>query len=337
MAGVLRFVPEGFREFLLLERAEREASSRSVDQEAKIRDFVAAADARLTAAESLTGGDQVAATLTLYRDGIIFTIRALLESRRRDSSEHTAEGAFRALATLIQAGEVQSPPPSLESARTLLTDTMPLAFDELPSGEALAKRSDVESVAFWLRGLVDTRTVRQLKWSRALRIGTIGLALLALLGVGVGKLVAPKNVALGRPVQTSSRRPHCPATAGEAGLPPSGLVDGTVGAAYDICTSHELRPWATVDLEQVRRLAKIVIYNRGDCCWGLQDLPTVLELSEDGTNFREVARRTTAYSAADPWVVRLDKQAARFVRLRVDSNDLRELVLTELEVYVSRF
>jgi len=334
---MLRFVPDVFREFFLLEKAQREASSRSADQESRIRDFVTAADARLTAAESLTGGDQVPAALTLYRDGIIFTIRALLESHRRDSSEQTAEGAFRGLAALIEAGGVQSPPAGFVGARALLTDSRPLAFDELPSGEAVAKRSEVESTALWLRGLVETRTVKQLQWSRALRIGTIALSLLAILVFGAGRLVAPKNIAIGRPAQLSSRRPQCPPAAGEAGLPPAGLVDGTVSAAYDICTAREVHPWAMVDLEQTRRISKVVVYSRGDCCWGLQDLPTVLELSEDGTDFREVARRTTAYTASDPWVVHVDKQSARFVKLRVDSNDLRELVLTELEVYTPRF
>jgi hypothetical protein len=337
MAGVLRLVPGVFREFFLLEKAQREASSRSADQEAKIRDFVTAADARLVAAESLTGGDQVPAALTLYRDGIVFTIRALLESRRRDSSERTAEGAFRSLAELIDAGEIPSPPPRFESARALLTDMRPLAFDELPSGEARTKRSEVESTALWLRGLVDTRTIRQLKWSRALRVGAIACLLLAVLGFGIRKFVSPKNVALGKPVQMSSRRANCPAGSGEAGGPPAGLVDGSVSGAYDICTGNELRAWVMVDLEQVRPLAKIIVYNRGDCCWGSHDLPAVLELSDDGTNFREVARRTTAYSATDPWTIRLDKQAARFVRVRVDGDEPKELVLNELEVYVPKF
>jgi hypothetical protein len=66
-------------------------------------------------------------------------------------------------------------------------------------------------------------------------------------------------------------------------------------------------------------------------------LPAVLELSEDGTNYREVARRTTAYTATDPWVIRLDHPSARFLKLRVDANEPRELVLTELEVYASKF
>jgi hypothetical protein len=291
----------------------------------------------LAAAESLTGGDQVPAALILYREGIIFTIRALLESRGRDTSEPTAEGAFRSLAALMEAGEMTAAPAGFEGVRALLSDTRLLAFDELPPAEAQTKRSEIENTALWLRRLVDARTVRQIKWSRTLRIGLVALATLACLGFGFSKLVAPKNIALGKPVEMSSRRPQCPPGSGEAGLPPSGLVDGTVSAAYDICTNYEVRPWVSLDLQQVRRVSKVVVFDRGDCCWGSYDLPTVLDLSEDGTNFREVARRTTAYSATDPWVIRLDRQSARFVRLRVDANEPRELVLTELEVYAPRF
>src|SRR5689334_390871 len=110
MAGVLRLVPDVFREFFLLEKAQRAASSRSADQETRLRDFITAADARLAAAESLTGGDQVPAALILYRDGIIFTIRALLASRGRDSSDPTPDGAFRGLSALLEAGEVPGAP-----------------------------------------------------------------------------------------------------------------------------------------------------------------------------------------------------------------------------------
>jgi hypothetical protein len=337
MAGVLRLFPDIFREFFLLEKAQREAASRSSDQQSRMRDLVTAADARLAAAESLTGGDQVPAALILYREGITFAMRAILESRGHQSDEPTIEGVFRSFAALIESGEVPAPPDGFEGVRTLLCDTRPLVFDELPSGEAQAKRSSIETTALWLRGLVDARSVRQIKWSRALRIGSISLALLAGLGFGATKLMAPKNIALGKPVEISSRRPQCPPGSGEAGASPAGLVDGNTGGNYDICTNYEVRPWVSIDLQTVRRIAKIVAYYRGDCCQGAYDLPAVLELSEDGTNYREVARRTTAYSATDPWVTKLDNQSARFVKVRVDANESRELVMTEVEVYAPRW
>jgi hypothetical protein len=333
LAGVLKVAREGLREYFLLERAEREVASRSENQRAKIRDFVTAGDARLAAAAALVGENHLPAALILYREGLVLIVRALLEARGKGSSEQSPEEAFRSLATLVESGELPAAPDGFADARALLTDSRPLAYDELPVAEAPSKRAHVEATAVWLRGLVDARVPRQIKLSRVLRLVTLALAVLLGVGFGVSKLVAPKNLALGKPVQVSSQRPHCPHGTGAEGLPPSGLVDGTVGAAYDICTNGEVRPWVTLDLQRVRPIGKVVVFNRGDCCWGNYDLPVVLEVSDDGTNFREVARRTTAYSAVDPWVVTLDRQSARFVKLRVDSNEPRELVLNELEVY----
>jgi hypothetical protein len=116
-------------------------------------------------------------------------------------------------------------------------------------------------------------------------------------------------------------------------LPPSGLVDGNKSGTYDICTNSEINPWAVIDLGQVYPLSKAKVYDRDDCCWGQYDLPAVLEISLDGTNYQEVARQMTAYTAAKPWIVPIGGKQARYVRLRVDSREPRELVLTELEVF----
>jgi len=332
-AGAKTRIPDAFREFLLLEQAQRSAQTRSADQEARIRDFLTAADSRLAAAEVLTGGDQVPAALTLYREAIVLTIGALLADRGLESSEPTAENAFERLATLLDAGEIPPAPSEFQQVQALLSDSRLLVFDGLSATDALEKRTEVEAVAIWLRGLVDSRTVQQIKWSRATRLGGIALGVFALVTWGVIAMLSPKNIALGKPVQLSSRRPNCPPTAGEAGLAGSGLVDGLKGATYDICTNYEVHPWATIDLQKVRSVSKVIVYDRGDCCWGAYDLPSVLDISDDGTNFTEIARRTTPYTATDPWVIKLERKAGRFIRLRVDSNDPKELVLTEVEVY----
>ena len=333
MAGALRLIRDDFREFFLQEKAEREASSRSANREVRIRDFIDAADARLEAAAALHARDQLPVGLALYRLGILFAIRALLEARGRDGAQRTDAQVVDGLAELIEARQVPVPPAGFERARALLAGATPLALDDLAFIEAIDRRSDMQATAHWLRGLVDTRTVRQIKWHRALRLGVLGLAMAATVGSGVKKALTPRNLALGKPVEASSRRQQCPPGSGEMGLLPSGLVDGLVGSTYDICTNSEVRPWVSVDLQKVRRVSKVIVYNRADCCWGASDLPAVLELSEDATSFREVARRTTAYSATDPWVIDLSGEPARFVKLRVDANEAKELVLTELEVY----
>jgi len=337
VAGVKKLIPDVFREIFLLERAQKAVEGRSLDQQARIGELVTAVDSRLAVVESLTAGDQIPPALVLLRDAAVLAIRAVLESRGIETTTETAESAFRKIAPLIDSGELPSPPKDWQSVRELLSDTAHLAFDELPPAEALAHRSKAEAVVAWLRRLVDARSVSEIKVSRALRLG---VALVVLVGVvvwGVSRAVAPRNLAFGKPVQMSSRRANCPAASGEAGMPPSGAVDGNRSGAYDVCTNYEVRPWITVDLQAVHKLSKAVIYYRGDCCFGSFDLPAVLELSEDGINFVEVGRRTTAYSAQDPWTVPLGAKPAKIVRLRVDSNDVRELVLNEIEIYPSRW
>jgi hypothetical protein len=337
VAAVKKLIPDAFREVFLLKRAQRAVEGRSADQQVKIRELANAFDSRLAVVESLTAGDQVPPALVLLRDAAVLAIRAVLESRGIESTAEAAESAFQKIAPLIESGELPSPPKDWQRVRELLSDTRHLAFDELPTADALARRSEAEAVVAWLRGLVDARSVSEIKVSRALRLG---VALVLLVGVvvwAVSQAVAPRNIALGKPAQMSSRRPNCPAGSGEAGMPPSGAVDGNRTGAYDICTSYEARPWLTIDLQRVHKLSRAVIYYRGDCCFGSFDLPAVLELSEDGTNFVEVGRRTTPYSAQDPWKVPLDGKRAKIVRLRVDSPDMRELVLNEVEIYASRW
>jgi hypothetical protein len=337
VATVRRLLPDAFRELFLLKRAQQAVEGRSPDRQAKIRELADAVDARLAVVDSLTAGDQVAPALVLLRDAAILAVRAVLEARELETAEETAEGAFRKLAPLIESGELPAPPKEWTSVRSLLSDTRHLAFDELPGQEALARRSEAEALVTWLRSLVDARSVSEIKVSRAFRLGIVAILIIGAITWAATRVGTPQNIALGKPVQTSSRRPNCPPGAGEAGLPPSGAVDGNKTGSYDICTNYEARPWLTIDLQSVHKLSKAVVYYRGDCCQGAYDLPAVLELSEDGTTFTEVGRRTTAYSAQDPWTVALDGKRAKFVRLRVDANEPKELVLTEVEVYTARW
>jgi hypothetical protein len=59
----------------------------------------------------------------------------------------------------------------------------------------------------------------------------------------------------------------------------------------------------------------------------------VLELSPDGTTYTTQAQRNTAYTNAAPWVVDIPGTSARFIRIRSDSPEPRELVLSEVEAF----
>jgi len=334
--GASKLIPGPFREVLLLERALQSVEARSPDQVARIRELATAIDTRLAAAESLAAGDQVAPALVILRDAAYLAAQAVLVARSEEDASSGTEDGLALVARLVEAGKLPDAPEGFTTACELLRNADRLTFDELPPSEALSRRHDVEATVTWLRGMVEPRSVAQIKWSRALRLVFAAALMLGtivgLLSWGAFKILSPKNLAYGKPVQLSSRRPMCGNGTPE-GLPPSGLVDGSKSGTYDICTNSEINPWAIVDLGQTYKLGKAVVYDRDDCCWGQYDLPTVLEVSADGHEYTEVARQTAAYSAAKPWTVPLGGRAARYVRLRVDAREPRELVLTELEVF----
>jgi hypothetical protein len=336
--GASKLIPGPFREVLLLERALQTVEARSPDQAAKIRELATAIDARLAAAESLAAGDQLAPALVILRDAAYLAAQAVLVGRGEPEDSARSDDGLQRIAELVEAGQLTGAPEGLATARDLLSNANRLVFDELPPSEAMSRRLEVEATVSWLRAMVEPRTAAQIKWSRTFRLLFVAAvvlgAVVGLVGWGASKLLSPKNLAFGKPVQLSSRRPNC-GTSSPEGLPPSGLVDGSKSGTYDICTNSEVNPWAIVDLGQVHTLTKAVVYDRDDCCWGQYDLPTVLEISVDGKDYAEVARQTAAYTAAKPWVVPLGGRTGRFVRLRVDSREPRELVLTELEVFGS--
>jgi hypothetical protein len=336
-ATAKKTIPEAFREVFLLEAAQKSVEGRPAEKQATIRALVEAADARATTADSLSASDQVPAALVLLREATVLAARALLVAKGVDREDLSPEAAFSEIRALVDAGVVGAPPAEWERARELLTSPRHLAFDELPRLDAFDRRSDVEATYAWLRDQFEARSVEQIKVSRFVRVGlgallALGCLVWLLMWAG-GKLFGGKNIALGAPVQLSSRRPECPPGSGPAGASPAGLVDGEVGGMYDICTSSELHPWALIDLQKPRALAKVKVYNRGDCCWGTNDLPVSLELSENGTDFSEVEKRTTPYTSSDPWVINVGGRTARFIRIRSDSPVARELVLNEVEVF----
>jgi F5/8 type C domain-containing protein len=142
-----------------------------------------------------------------------------------------------------------------------------------------------------------------------------------------------RNLARGKPISMSSsceQRPEYSALPVDAAR----LIDGKKGRAYDACTQRESRPWVRLDLQAPTRLTRVVVTGRRDCCWGADDLPLVLELSDDDRRFEEVARRDIPLSDRDPWRIDLAGAEARYLRVRVKASRA-QLVLSEIEVFGS--
>lgn len=153
------------------------------------------------------------------------------------------------------------------------------------------------------------------------------LACLAWLGL------APTNVALGKPVSVSTNASHTPA-------PPMDedtfyrVVDGREREQpFAVHTELEVAPWVQVDLGKPYRIQRVVAYPRTDCCFADDQLPLVVELSNDGRLFEVVAKQTTPATVDFPWRFAIRGKSARYVRLSTDSKEPHRIVIGELQVY----
>jgi hypothetical protein len=140
---------------------------------------------------------------------------------------------------------------------------------------------------------------------------------------GASVTFEPKNVALHKPVSTSSVHPRSIS-------PSSGLTDGVKTGAYGAHTDREEASWVQVDLTDVYRIDSVKIYNRGDG-WFDDCLPLTLLFSENGTDFVEAETRTASFSQVLPWTFEPKRTRARYVRVGAARGGF--VALAEVEVF----
>jgi hypothetical protein len=331
---VRSWLPNPVREVLFLEKAEGKAQALPSELRARVQKLATAAEQRRRAAEVLSDDDQTPAALCLLSDATKLMMSAFLLFNGRDVSEGALDGPALAAEVGAVLGLDEATSPDFASVRAVVGESAPLAFDELLPEKSAERRAALGGFVEMLRRPLELRAPGQIVQSRRIRLGAIALALVAILVWGVVRVVSPKNYARGKVVTMSSRRPGGLPGVGPEGLPPENLVDGSTSSTYDICSRTEPNPWAMVDLKQETKLVRFVVKNRADCCWDNPGaFPLVFEVSSDGAKFTEVARRTTPFTASDPWKIRPAKPVTtRYLRLRVDQAN-GELVLNELEAY----
>ncbi len=312
------------RNFLLLERAEQAVRAMTADQHRAVQRYYQAALRRAVVADELTQSHNAVAALLLYREAAHLLIKAVVVSRdpAADLDALTVPAAWEALQELVAARRVPRLPAPVNEARQALSQTELLSFDDDSPEELLRKRTAAEGALRWLRTLVEPRTLRQVRVSRAGRIALTALLVVGAIIWAVSGMVRTPNLARRRPVTISERQPNSTAPVDN-----SGLVNGEIESTYGIHTTTRA-PWVMVDLQSVHAISKVKIYNRAD---GWQDagLPFILELSEDGSSFKEVDRRTQGFTASRPWVFNAGGRRARYVRIRSE----KYIALAEIEVY----
>jgi hypothetical protein len=151
----------------------------------------------------------------------------------------------------------------------------------------------------------------------ALGVGVCAAALLAAVP-GLRRTVFPPNLAAGKSWRASSRLDNWTDT---------GIISDKPAPDLFFHTKGEDAPWIIVDLETVRRLHRVEITNRLDCCRDRAQ-PLEVEVSKDGSTWKRVAYRRIEFREWNPSFSPTD---ARFVRLRIPRPSL--LHLARLAVY----
>jgi len=158
------------------------------------------------------------------------------------------------------------------------------------------------------------RRIDRLQTQRWLRVPLVAVALIALV-LGVRALTTSPNLAEGRPFRTSSTWSGWAACEAD-------------GSCSDIIfhTDEQTNPWVEYDLGAPKKVRRIEVKNRSECCHE-RAVPLVVEISTDRDNWTEVARRDIEFST---WSTSFSPRIARYVRLRVARTTtfhLREVIV----------
>lgn len=144
------------------------------------------------------------------------------------------------------------------------------------------------------------------------RIMRTGGLLTLLLGIVLGAsmiiatVTAPPNLLVGKSYRLSSEWAKCEPEKRRCGT--------TNNTRIFFHTLENDNPWIEYDLKVETTFSRIFIKNRTDCCIE-RARPLVVEVSNDGTNWKEVARNSELMYRT--WEAKFKPQKARFLRLRV--------------------
>lgn len=308
----------------LLRRPEARAAGYPASGVSRMRDLSRAGRERARVADDIVEAHPGSA-LSLYREAGLIHLAAFVASREGEAPPEPLVAAdvierFRAI-------ELDVAPPfgraKLDAFLADLAAPDVLATERVDVPRAVALGYDGRAVVAWLGGLVEPRSVPEIKLTRLVRIGGAGLITVALLAWLISGMVSQENLALHKVVAVSGVHPR-------AVSPPAGLTDGIKSGPYGVHTAFADAPWVQVDLGAVYAIDTVKIYNRGDG-WFDEGLPMVLQLSETGATFVDVETRTATFGQTMPWVAKLGGKPGRFVRVRGAKG--RYVTLTELEVF----
>jgi hypothetical protein len=299
-----------------LRSVEQQVAHRTVGQSRQGRAFFERAAVQNEAARAMLESGDVSAALEIAKASAMLYARAQLTADGiPDAASSPAPDVWTTFVARRRA---------VGDARAWMTRIPELRFDDELESEAVAEVGRVLDLLDWLEKTSEVRSLVDVRHQRIRRLAALGSSLVLGFGWLAYGWIVPPNVALNRPVTASSRHPQSIAVDG-------GLVDGVItDMPYGVHTNVEEHPWVAVDLEKVRNLKRIKLYNRGEFLFD-EVLPLSLEISLDGKTFTEVDRRTTSFGQTSPWVASLGGTPGRYIR--VTGKPQGWVALSELEAY----
>jgi hypothetical protein len=282
-----------------LARAERDAAKLAAHRQSeRQKQLIARSRELFDVAEELTPDPaRQQAAVTLHLDGLRFSLAALADVPETFSP-----------ASMVASLPTGAPEVVRQAAQLLVAARPALA----PVQDL--HRQLLEQLEWPLRAEAHAQRLPFLRVGRLLIAVTLAWAL----GPDALRwLTSPRNLAWRAPWTTSSSAFTCRPSQHDCG-----------GTRTDILfhTNNEANPWFQYDLGEREALSGLTVVNRQDELQA-RAVPLVVEVSDDGASWREVARQPTVFST---WEPRFAPVEARFVRLRVDGTSALHLERVEV-------
>jgi hypothetical protein len=276
----------------------------------------------MLAAANLHGPSEIVAAMTLYREAAVLLSAAIEQARepKEVPIPRTPEEAWRVLDALAVPTSRAARPEGFDRARALLSSGDPFLGEGLSPADVYATASAAADATKWLASIVEPRTLHEVHVRRGLRIG----ASLLVLVFALYELLTPKNLALHKSASASSQ-------AFDATVP-AGVTNGELEPTFGVHTRTEPNPWVQVDLGELLPIREVRVFNRAEAIYQDNILPLVLELSDDGRAFTDVARRDEVFTQDKPWIIKLSGRKARYIRV-LEPRSPGYIALSEIEVY----
>ena len=253
----------------------------------------------------LPAGSRPAVIMQLCREAVYFALLALGPEPNARPGDLMALWTERRPETLLSGME----PESVEAVRRSLVDARPDSLDATDD-DAMRARAFAEALV----AVVDAPRLRVRRLlARRRAVIAAGALLLVVLGLVIRAMLIGPNLVAGRTLQTSSRWAGCPSDPNCVPLM--------------FCTDNDPGPWVEFDLDRPRRVHRVDVTNRPDCCAD-RAIPLLVETSVDHATWTEVARRDTLFTQ---WTAEFARTPARYVRLRVPRPSL--LHLQDVEIH----